>query len=570
MCVSISAGERKDEVQGNIRLLTTDEQVLALVLTPGATMCPVLPLLLLLAALNSESTASLPEDSTGLKFIVVFPENIAYYHPDQPQNKAQITALHDNTVFTITPYNTNSYSKTLSAGETHEVKLDAEQDQSKSIKTLKIVSTKKITVHAINQKNNSVQTALVMPIDKLGTEYFIPPVPKIQGTTDPLDMVTTDVTERSPFKLIIVSADKHSEVTVEGAGTNNVSLQPYEIAQIWVKNEEALRVVKANQPVAVLFGHTCAIRHNCTCGLLYAMLPPAKEEKLKFYIPPILAKDAEDQTFLLLSEKDSTIGKAFDPDSPLVESAGTVILYRPGLLLTLIPETDFAACSVINSIPNVQNFAVIVVHKDLTDGVRVKSRPLASPVWQELKGTEYVSTNVLLESGKNVIWHASSKMAVYFMGKTGNALFGNPAPIISKTPDFRGCALSPEIVKIGEVADGWRESVKYCRDKEMELVSFPNAQLQRHIYDKIIQAKNDTLQEVWIGMRRSAQTGEWYWLNKDPVNDTNWKEGEPGTVHDGQCAIMSLKSSEDFGWGDEDCCKAAHPVCYSRLVLLPM
>lgn len=136
--------------------------------------------------------------------------------------------------------------------------------------------------------------------------------------------------------------------------------------------------------------------------------------------------------------------------------------------------------------------------------------------------------------------------------------------------DFRGCALSPEVVKIGEVAKRWRESVKYCRDENMELVSFSEAQLQRQIYNKIIQAKTDKLQEVWIGMRRSSQTGEWYWLNRDPVNDTNWADGEPGTVNDGQCAIMSLEKDKASHWRDEDCCKAAHPVCYSHPVFFPI
>ncbi|XP_041799330.1 C-type lectin lectoxin-Phi1-like [Chelmon rostratus] len=161
-------------------------------------------------------------------------------------------------------------------------------------------------------------------------------------------------------------------------------------------------------------------------------------------------------------------------------------------------------------------------------------------------------------------------MAVYFVGNKGNAWFGNPAAVISKTPDFRGCILLPEVVKIGEVAGGWRESLKYCKDNDLELVSFPGARLQRHIYQKITQAKNDSLQDVWIGMRRSSQTGDWYWLNRDPVNDTDWAEGEPGAVQDGQCVIMSVKNGEDFGWSDEDCCKDAHPVCYSSPTFLHM
>lgn len=82
-------------------------------------------------------------------------------------------------------------------------------------------------------------------------------------------------------------------------------------------------------------------------------------------------------------------------------------------------------------------------------------------------------------------------------------------------------------------------------------------------------AKKDKVQNVWIGMRRSSLTGEWYWLSGKPVNDTNWAEGEPGTVQDGQCAIMSLEHEKDPGWSDEDCCKDARPVCYSSPVFLP-
>lgn len=119
------------------------------------------------------------------------------------------------------------------------------------------------------------------------------------------------------------------------------------------------------------------------------------------------------------------------------------------------------------------------------------------------------------------------------------------------------------------MAGGWQKSLKYCKDNDLELVSFPDTQLQKQIYEKIVQVNNASLQELWIGMRRTSQTGEWYWMNKEPVTDTDWAEGEPGTVHDGQCAILSL-NSKGFGWRDAECCKDAHPVCYRSPVLLPM
>ncbi|XP_019124146.1 uncharacterized protein LOC109140794 [Larimichthys crocea] len=436
--------------------------------------------------------------------------------------------------------------------------------------TIKITSTKTIIVHVLNFKNNSMQTTLVTPTDKLGIKYLIPPVPTIEGTTHPTDMVTMAVTERQPFRLVIVNAGEANTVTIQGADTKDVTLEPHQIAQIYLTADGTEQTVTAVNPIAVLFGHPCAIRHNCTCGLLYTTLPPAKAEKQKFYIPPILAKDAEDKTFILVSEAGSTETEPFSTKTHFVEAAGTAILYRPGLLLSLIPETDFGACFVVNMIAEAKNSAVIVVHKDLTDMVHLGSLPLPRRDWEPVEGTDYVSTSVDLMRDKNVFWHSSSKMAVYHVGSKEGALFGNPAPVISKSPDFRGCAMTPEAIKIGEVADGWRESLEYCKGHDMQLVSLPQAQLQIQVANKIMQMKNDTLKEVWIGMRRSSYTGEWYWLNKKPVNDTNWAEDEPGTVHDGQCAIMSLDRTKNFGWSDDDCCKDAHPVCYRSPILFPV
>uniref|UniRef100_A0A673ASM9 C-type lectin domain-containing protein n=1 Tax=Sphaeramia orbicularis TaxID=375764 RepID=A0A673ASM9_9TELE len=120
----------------------------------------------------------------------------------------------------------------------------------------------------------------------------------------------------------------------------------------------------------------------------------------------------------------------------------------------------------------------------------------------------------------------------------------------------RGCALKPEVVEIGPVADGWRESVQYCKNRSLELVSFADAKLQTQIYKTVMKMNSARLQKVWIGMRRSSMTGEWYWVNGDQVKATNWGEGEPGTIQDGQCAIVSLESGQDYGWSDEDCCKS--------------
>lgn len=115
---------------------------------------------------------------------------------------------------------------------------------------------------------------------------------------------------------------------------------------------------------------------------------------------------------------------------------------------------------------------------------------------------------------------------------------------------------------------GWPDSVQYCLNNTLDLVSISTDQFQTQVYERLLQTKSSSAQDFWIGMRRSSQTGDWYWLNGDQVEDTDWGVGEPGGVDDGQCAMMSQNSSTNFAWRDEDCCMAAYPICYSEPVLL--
>lgn len=133
--------------------------------------------------------------------------------------------------------------------------------------------------------------------------------------------------------------------------------------------------------------------------------------------------------------------------------------------------------------------------------------------------------------------------------------------------DVRGCLLVPEVIRIGAVAGGWQESLQYCQNQQLELVSFSRRGHQTQVYNKILLGNHAGLMHLWIGMRRSACSGQWYWLNNEPVTETNWAEGEPGTVNNAQCVIMTLKSS-NFIWGDDNCCRNAHPVCYKDPTLL--
>lgn len=328
----------------------------------------------------------------------------------------------------------NNYVEyTLNSGESNEYPVDAALELTRSnisSGALLITSSSAVTVQAVSVRNNSVQTAVVVPADRLGTSYRIPPTPSIPGTTD--GDVSVDVTERAPFRLMILNADRANTVTVAGGSSQVLQLQPNQTAQVWLQPQDALQTVTAQLPVAVLFGHSCAMRDNCTCGLVYTTLTPVQNGSQTFLMPPVLSGNADD-AYLLLSDQNSVV--PLDPNSPQVEASGSVVLYRAGLLLPLTAESDFASCFVVSTVADMQTEAVVMVDKDHTGGVYAGTAPLPSPQWNTLQGTDYVWTTVPVKD-TSFIWHSSLTMAVYFGGgnEAGGSVFGNPAPVISNLP----------------------------------------------------------------------------------------------------------------------------------------
>ncbi|XP_077432997.1 IgGFc-binding protein-like isoform X2 [Vanacampus margaritifer] len=517
--------------------------------------------------------------SSGFNFLVVFPENIAYFYPEEPHNQVHVTALHDNTEVTVA-IRKQTHTETLAAAQTRRFFYYGNAELGRediSDKVVRVNSTGQVTVYAVSVKAGSVQSARVLPVNVLGTEYLVLPVPKIQGTTQPPDMVSAYVTEFAPFRLVVVNAEKVNTVSLEGDSNNTreVELEPYHAAQFWLDTDKAWRVLRAKHPVAVLFGHPCTMTNvtlNCSCSMLYAALTPKRHDKMAFLVPPPLTQDSQVQTALLLSQEDSSLVDSSYPGWPLVELPGIVVLHQPGLLLPLIPQSELASCYVVNTVQDAHNFAVILVHKDLTAGVRVGSGPPEDPIWRTLTGTDYVSTVVKLSLDNNAIWHTSDKIAVYYMGEKEDALFGNPAPAVSQTSDYRGCVLSPEVLEIGPEALGWQESVKFCRDLNLHLVSLSSLPLLDQVQAKIRQEHTGDgfPKRAWIGLRRSTLTGAWYWINRETVTVSNWKGADPKGTHGGQCVTISLELDQEFDWSREYCCQNVHPICYRGPNLFPM
>ena len=342
--------------------------------------------------------------------------------------------MEDDTVVTressgkeIVTYNMNKNKRILV--EIHESK-ELRRKQISNM-TIKIKSNKLVIVRTINNKDQSIQTSLFKANDKLGKVYKIPPTP---STITEL-RAESEVPERAPFTVVVINTGAANDVQWKGDGDRKVSLAPFELAQFWMSNVAAEYEVDATEPVSVLFGHPCFTIFNCTCGMMVTPLDPESATELNYFIPPDFMTGSEKQAVLLVAGNPSPL--PYDPDHPTVQSFGSVLFHIPGLLLSVLPEEEFAACFQIHGNPNlgsIPRFAILVVHEDHKKLVHHGLNPLVNQVWNPILTTDYVSTRVtLLNLYKNLFWHPKSMIAVYELGSNDTTLFGNPAPIISKS-----------------------------------------------------------------------------------------------------------------------------------------
>ncbi|XP_042606560.1 C-type mannose receptor 2-like isoform X3 [Cyprinus carpio] len=65
----------------------------------------------------------------------------------------------------------------------------------------------------------------------------------------------------------------------------------------------------------------------------------------------------------------------------------------------------------------------------------------------------------------------------------------------------------------------WTEALRYCRDRDMDLVSVDSEQIQQRVMNVTSSALSD---HVWLGLRHSCTVGIWFWVNGQTVCYNQW------------------------------------------------
>ncbi|KAJ8371475.1 hypothetical protein AAFF_G00307930 [Aldrovandia affinis] len=492
--------------------------------------------------------------SAGTDFITAFMENVAYFYPGVPVHKLLLSALRDGTQVNVTVgERAFETSYRMNTGQTQEVSLPPWVELNKfksSNKTVRVSSNLPVTVLSVSRKTRSMDTSVVQPLQNLGKQYHVPSPPA------PTDRF---------YQFIVINTEDANTVTVSQSPRKptEVTLGPYDTAQFRSALYPESTEVTAKKPVAVLFGHPCSEAEGCSCSLAFEQLAPVSHWGTAFMVPALSVSSTVNQSLLLVAS-DGTDPESLLPSGAVTEvvtaAPASVSLLRPGLI-TLIPEEHFSACYLLHTFQGFQNFALVVVKTADREGVQLRDQPLPSVSWTAVDTTHYSVGLVTLGSASShlLIWHLTSKMAVYMFAGDSEISFGSPALSLKVEPDGSRCRVYHGEVTLVQEQKSWTEAAAHCEAVGSRLASFNSDALLQEVGQELRGAGPSA---AWLGLRRSLMSAEWRWLSRERLAVSYWGKGEPNGSLITQCAMMSLEPASMLTWSTAKCCDKWPFICF--------
>ncbi|XP_052000355.1 IgGFc-binding protein-like isoform X1 [Xyrauchen texanus] len=527
--------------------------------------------------------------SFGKEFITAFPENIAFYFPQDSRNALKITAFHNDTIVTVT-FNFTDRNITLHSGQTNILNFPKDVEVCffmSSQKSVKIVSNKIIVVLWISQRGDSVQTNVVQPTPNLGTRYSIAALNYNAMTASSIEESTLFAQNSLRYgsvRLIIINAMNITNtisvqiVSTNGQKDNNFTLSPYELYQFSTSGSATM--VYSSNKVALLLTHPCAETTICGCNMVVSQILPMDMWGNEFVVPSLrnmstawlhvtsTTKDTDKNLIRTLIQSNSSELIPFpdlDVKSQYITAPNNVSLrlISPGIIIELIPVTMFGACFLVQ-FNSTQGEAFVIAEDRDKHNVHIDNGLLSTSVWRNISKSNYSTKSVPLD-GTHIIWHPTSKIGVYmFERMVSGIVYGGPAILLNEQPDHDGCvAEGVEFITATDLMT-WPESHQYCLNGSYQMFSPTNKMAQ----DKMTMwlQKNANQEDIWIGLRRSLLTEEWYWqIGNESVRNVNytlWADGHPVEPQNALCASVSPQAGRNFFWKSVRCCFKLRPVCF--------
>ncbi|KAL7875545.1 hypothetical protein AOLI_G00105080 [Acnodon oligacanthus] len=90
------------------------------------------------------------------------------------------------------------------------------------------------------------------------------------------------------------------------------------------------------------------------------------------------------------------------------------------------------------------------------------------------------------------------------------------------------CYISIPLILINQKKT-WREALRYCREKHVDLVSVHTEEIQRWVETAVYYASTAN---VWMGLRHTCVLSIWFWVSGSTLCYENWAPGNGTEVED--------------------------------------
>ncbi|XP_069505257.1 IgGFc-binding protein-like [Ambystoma mexicanum] len=446
-------------------------------------------------------------NNVGREFITAFMQN-TNSTGSQDNLKLIITAFAGDTFVNISITNTTArWTLSLKVGETKSVTLpqSSEMIGTSIFKScIHITADKDISVVSVNEKPQSVGTAALEPVTKLGTRYYVvTPTGKRKCSYKEISLINYKfrniVTLIFPCRITIIG-----EVSTPKKKFT-VTLDPFQAFQLQSEDDLSGTRVVSQMPVAVLSGHSCIWQYNM-CDHVYEQLSPVSNWGNIFLVPPLGDQTSSDIAYVVASDKNTHLhyisgnvkhsvklqrGEVFQIQvkplhslSIIASSEIQVLYYHIGgmnqsqqlgsFFINLLDISQFCTSYRVYGLVSFSNSAVIIANASSSSGLLLDGQPLQSIQWSKLPATGYawgmVSSNATLNA--YTVNHPDTAFGLLDIGMAKQRAYGSSAMCTEATIEpsckFTQCEidetckivnLSPVCVKNWEsVCMAWGDS----------------------------------------------------------------------------------------------------------------
>lgn len=175
-------------------------------------------------------------------------------------------------------------------------------------KGFQVIADEEVTVYGLNQRANTTDAYLGLPVDILGTEYIVVSYNTLGGNLLASMLGVVATMDNTTITIIPTATSNNKTAGVPFQVTMNRG-QSYQFAAITNGVDLTGSIISSNHPIAVFSGHTCANVPvgSAACDHMVEQIPPVSALGQSFVTIPLASRRAGDRFRIVATQDDTEV-----------------------------------------------------------------------------------------------------------------------------------------------------------------------------------------------------------------------------------------------------------------------